>query len=123
MPGLDVSDVLLDPDFMSRGLICTRIAVKTGSNGRAEKEITQHVFNAVVTTNDGDKLDRKPDGTVIKGAINVHTRFVLSEGDADYQADEIEWQGRKYIVSQVLSNIHYGRGFIKAICELKPLSG
>lgn len=121
MPNLDVSDVLLDPDFMSRGLICTRIAVVSGDNGRSKKTETVHKFNAVVTTNSGDKMDRKPDGAIITGAINLHTRFILSEGDANSQADEIEWQGRKYIVSQVLSNTHYGRGFVKAICELKPL--
>lgn len=123
MPNLDVSDVLLDPDFMSRGLICTRIAVVGGDNGRPQKTETAHTFNAVVTTNDGDKMDRRADGTVIKGSINIHTRFILSEGGANSQADEIEWQGRKYIVSQVLSNTHFGRGFVKAICILKPITG
>lgn len=123
MPNLDVSDVLLDPDFISKGLLCKRTEVVIGDNGRPQSTVTMHTFNAVVTTNDGDKLDRKPDGTMIKGAINIHTRFVLSEGDADHQADEITWQGREYIISQVLSNTHYGRGFIKAIGILKPITG
>ncbi|MEX5443431.1 hypothetical protein WCE14_08690 [Acinetobacter schindleri] len=123
MATLDVSRALLDPKFMSRGIVCTRTAVEDGDNGRPQTTVTTHKFNGVVTTNDGDKLDRRSDGTVIKGAINIHTCFVLSEGDADHQADEIEWQGRKYIVSQVLSNTHYGRGFVKAICILKPISG
>lgn len=123
MANLDVSDVLLDPDFMSRGLICTRIEVKVGDNGRPQKTEVEHKFNAVVTTNDGDKMDRRADGTLIKGSINLHTRFVLSEGDANSQADEVLWRGRKYIVSQVLDNKHYGRGFVKAICELKPITG
>lgn len=123
MPGLDVSDVLLDPDFMSKGIDCKRTAVLLGDNGRSQTTITNSKFNGVVTSNDGFKLDRKPDGTVIKGAINIHTRFVLTEGDADHQADEITWQGREYIVSQTLPNTQYGRGFIKAICILKPISG
>ena len=123
MPNLDVSDVLLDPDFMSKGVVCTRTAVIIGGNGRSQTTVTTHTFNAVVTSNDGFKLDRKPDGTVIKGAINIHTRFVLNEGDEGHQADEIKWQGRDYIVSQTLPNLQYGRGFIKAICTLKPISG
>lgn len=123
MPGLDVSDVLLDPDFMSKGIDCKRTAVVLGDNGRSQTTTTNSKFNGVVTSNDGFKLDRKPDGTVIKGAINIHTRFVLTEGDADHQADEITWQGREYIVSQTLPNTQYGRGFIKAICILKPISG
>ena len=121
MANLDVSDVLLDPDFMSRGLICTPIAVIVGDNGRPQKTDSKHKFNAVVTTNSGMNMDRREDGTLIKGAINIHSRFVLSAGDSESQADEVLWQGREYIVSQVLSNTHYGRGFIKAICELKPL--
>lgn len=123
MPSLDVSDVLLDPDFISKGLSCTRTAVVIGGNGRPQSTITNHTFNAAVTTNDGDKLDRKSDGTVIKGAINIHTRFALSEGNASHQADEITWQGREYIITQVFSNLHYGRGFIKAIGILKPITG
>lgn len=123
MPSLDVSDVLLDPDFMSKGIDCKRTAVTVGDNGRSQTTITNSKFNGVVTSNDGFKLDRKPDGTVIKGAINIHTRFVLTEGDAGHQADEITWQGREYIVSQTLPNTQYGRGFIKAICILKPISG
>ena len=123
MAGLDVSDVLLDPDFMSRGLTCTRTAVVVGNNGRSQKTVTSHTFSGVVTTNNGFKMDRRDDGTLIKGAINIHTQFVLSAGDAKSQADEIQWRGKTYIVSQVLENLHYGKGFIKAICELKPLSG
>lgn len=123
MPGLDVSDVLLDPDFISKGIDCKRTAVIVGNNGRPQTTVTNHKFNGVVTSNDGFKLDRRPDGTVIKGAINIHTRFVLTEGDASHQADEITWLGREYIVSQTLPNLQYGRGFIKAICILKPISG
>lgn len=51
--------------------------------------------------------------TIIKGAINIHTRFVLTEGDASHQADEITWQGRDYIVLQTKPNLQYGRGFTK----------
>lgn len=123
MATLDVSRVLLDPKLVSRGIVCHRTEVDVGSNGRSQKTETTHTFSGVVTTNDGSKMDRRPDGTLIKGAINIHTRFVLSSGDADHQADEITWKGRRYIVSQVLDNTQYGRGFVKAICELKPLSG
>ena len=43
MANLDVSDVLLDPDFMSRGLTCTRTAVVVGDNGRSQKTVTSHI--------------------------------------------------------------------------------
>ncbi|MEA1228769.1 hypothetical protein ODQ17_05280 [Acinetobacter sp. IRS14] len=121
MANLDVSDVLLDPDFMDTGIICKRTEVIVGNNGRPQETITNTPFSGVVTTNSGIKMDRRADGTLIKGAINIHTQFALIQGDANTKADEITWKGKTYIVSQVLDNLHYGQGFIKAICELKPL--
>lgn len=121
MARLDVSDVLLDPDFMDTGIVCNRTAVVVGNNGRSQETKTSTTFAGVVTTNNGLNMDRRPDGTLIKGAINIHTRFALIPGDANNKADEIVWRGKTYIVSQVLDNLHYGQGFVKAICELKPL--
>lgn len=121
MPNLDVSDVLLDPDFWTNDLVCNRQSVVVGDNGRSQESKTSTTFAGVVTTNNGLNMDRRPDGTLIKGAINIHTKFALSSGDSESKADEIVWRGKTYIVSQVLDNLHYGQGFVKAICELKPL--
>lgn len=121
MPTLDVSDVLIDPDFMTKDLSCKRISVVTGGNGRPIKTEQLFRFSGVVTTNSGQNMDRREDGTLIKGAINIHTKTPLTAGNADQQADEITWKGKVYYVVQVLDNLHYGRGFNKAICDLKPL--
>jgi hypothetical protein len=121
VPQLDVSDVLLDPDFIYTGIICKRTEVIVGNNGRPQETTISKPFNGVVTTNNGIKMDRRPDGTLIKGAINIHTQFILIPGDKKTKADEITWKGKTYIVAQVSDNSHYGQGFIKAICELKPL--
>ncbi|MBF7687077.1 hypothetical protein [Acinetobacter rathckeae] len=123
MPNLDVSDVLLDPDFMTTELLCNRTQVTVKQNGTADTSLQSIPFAGVVTTNSGLKMDRKEDGTLVKGAINIHTQFHLISGDSSTQADEVQWRGKTYIVSQVLSNAHFGQGFVKAICELKPLSG
>ena len=120
MPNLDVSDVLLDPDFWTFDLICNRQKI-TMVKGRSQATTAAETFGGVVTTNNGQNMDRKPDGTLIKGAINIHTKFALTSGNAEMKADEVTWRGKQYIVSQVLDNLHYGEGFIKAICELKPL--
>ncbi|HCW5939810.1 hypothetical protein NYY56_19025 [Acinetobacter baumannii] len=121
MAQLDVSDVLLDPDFMDTGIICKRTEVIVGNNGRSQETTTSTPFDGVVNTNNGLNMDRRADGTLIKGAINIHTQFALTSGDKNTKADEITWKGKTYIVAQVLDNLHYGQGFIKAICELKPL--
>lgn len=121
MARLDVSDVLLDPDFMDTGIVCNRTTVIVGNNGRSQETVTSTTFAGVVTTNSGLNMDRQPDGTLIKGAINIHTKFALTSGGTEGKADEIVWKGKTYIVSQVMNNSHYGQGFVKAICELKPL--
>ncbi|MBK0062154.1 MULTISPECIES: hypothetical protein [unclassified Acinetobacter] len=121
MPNLDVSDVLLDPDFMTKDLKCKRVSVVVGGNGRPNKTEQEFQFSGVVTTNSGQNMDRREDGTLIKGAINIHTKTQLTAGDNDHQADEITWKGKIYYVVQVLDNLHYGHGFNKAICDLKPL--
>ena len=121
MADLDVSDVLLDPDFMTMDLMCKRVAVSVGNKGRSNKSEQSFQFSGVVTTNNGQNMDRREDGTLIKGAINIHTRTKLTAGDANNQADEITWKGKTYYVVQVFDNLHYGRGFNKAICDLKPL--
>lgn len=121
MPNLDVSDVLLDPDFMTADLVCSRQQVKAGNNGRPQAVDSSMTFAGVVTTNNGLNMDRRPDGALIKGAINIHTQFALTAGDANTNADEVVWKGKIYTVTQVLDNLHYGQGFIKAICELKQL--
>ena len=121
MPNLDVSGVLLDPDFMTNDLSCKRVIVIVGGNGRPITTEESFQFSGVVTTNSGQNMDRREDGTLIKGAINIHTKILLKAGDANHQADEITWKGKTYYVIQVLDNLHYGRGFNKAICDLKPL--
>ncbi len=57
MPQLDVSDVLLDPDFMYTGIICKRTEVIVGNNGRPQETATSTTFNGVVTTNNGIKMN------------------------------------------------------------------
>lgn len=123
MPLLDVTDVLLDPDFMSTGLVCKRSTQTVGNDGIATLTTTTTPFAAVITNADGDMLQRLSDGERIKGSITVHTPFRLNDGSAGVTADVITWQGRDYTVASVADYSHFGRGFIAAECDLIPLSG
>lgn len=120
---LDVTDVLLDPDFMDAGLLCNRMTQTVDDNGRAANAVTQTRFAAVVTSDKGDILHRNADGSRIIGSITLHTPFRLMDGAAGQDADEIVWQGRTYTVVSVNDYSHFGRGFVCATCDLKPLSG
>lgn len=120
---LDVSDVLLDPDFMETGLVCERNAQTVDSYGMATNTTTSLTFSGVVTSNDGDILERFTSGERIKGSILIHTRFELQDGTTGYTADIVRWKGKRYTVSKVNSYKHFGRGFIAAECDLIPLAG
>ncbi|WP_186257797.1 hypothetical protein [Burkholderia gladioli] len=125
MAFLDVTDVLLDPDFMNLGLICNRMTQTTDERGRATNTPVAIQFAAVVTSDSGDILHRNADGSRIVGSITLHTPFRLRDGGPDQtaDADEIVWQGATYTVVNVNDYSHFGRGFVCATCDLKPLTG
>ncbi|WP_186124219.1 hypothetical protein [Burkholderia gladioli] len=122
---LDVTDVLLDPDFMDTGLICNRMTQTVDQGGRATNTITPIPFAAVVTSDSGDILHRNADGSRIIGSITLHTPFRLRDGGPDQtaDADEIVWSDAPYTVVNVNDYSHYGHGFVCAKCDLKPLTG
>lgn len=113
---LDVTDVLLDPDFAD-SLVCERITTTVGDDGIASEDKTEKRFAGVVTNESGDKLRRLAQGERVEGNIIVHARFRLQEGDI------VRWLGRRFTVTNVLDWSHFGRGFVAARCDLIPLSG
>lgn len=123
MPQLDVSDVLLDPDFVDRSLVCVRQAQTVGDNGIAVDTQTSMPFSGVVTNDTGNILIRQAQGEHITGSITVHTRFRLTDGSNSYSADQVVWNGATYTVSNVADWSTYGCGFVAATCDLIPLSG
>ncbi len=123
MPFLDVSDVLLDPDFVYRQLTCTRQAQTVGGDGLAINQPTISRFSGVVTSAGGKSLDRSAEGAQMHGSITIHTRFRLDDGRAGGDADLVTWKGRQYTVVNVNDYSDWGRGFVDAHCELIPLSG
>ncbi|HGL5074092.1 TPA: hypothetical protein ACKFHZ_001938 [Burkholderia multivorans] len=123
MAFLDVSDVLPDPDFMDTGLLCNRMTQTVDDHGRAQNSVASTPFSAVVTSDKGDILHRNADGSRIIGSITLHTMFRLLDGSVGQDADEVVWAGRTYTVVNVNDYSHFGRGFVCATCDLKPLSG
>lgn len=120
---LDVTDVLLDPDFMDTSLVCNRMTQTIDTHGRAQNVAASTPFYGVVTSDKGDILHRNADGSRIIGSITIHSPFRLIDGAVGIDADEIVWQGNIYTVVNVNDYSHFGQGFVCATCDLKPLSG
>jgi galactose-6-phosphate isomerase len=123
MPLLNVSSVLDDPAFRDDTLICTRNAQAMAETGLAVNTPTTIPFSGVVTSGGGDKLIRMADGSRISGSITIYTRFPLSAGSPDFDADIVTWQGRQYTVTPVNDWLSYGDGFVSVDCDLIPFSG
>jgi galactose-6-phosphate isomerase len=122
MPWLDVSSVLLDPDFID-SLVCARNTQTVDDNGIATDTPTCTPFYGVVTNNTGDLLMRLAEGSRITGSITVHSQFNLIAGADGIDADIVTWNGRKYTVTNVGDWSRFGIGFTASNCELIPLSG
>ncbi|MFG1302717.1 hypothetical protein V5F34_01065 [Xanthobacter autotrophicus] len=121
MPLLDVSDVLLDPDFADT-ITVYRQAVTVGNDGRVVS--TQTTFNtgAVITPDKFSTLQRMAEGSVVSETITVTTQFRLAPSIDGYDADEILWNGKRYVVIAVGDCTRYGAGFIEASASLKGMS-
>ena len=120
---IDVSEVLLDPDFMD-SFTCFRNTLATSSGGVGSITTQTIPCYGVVTSDSGDVLERIATGERVKGSITIHTTFVLRDGSGPTQtADEILFRDQRYVVSTVNSYSHFGRGFVAASCDLKPLQG
>lgn len=123
MPLLDVSDVLLDPDFMDLTLSVTRNAQTVGNDGNSIITSTTTGFYGVVTSLSGSVLHRVAEGEHISDTVTIHTQFKLIDGQSGYDADIVNWQGLQWTVTNVNDYSTYGVGFVSATCTLKQLSG
>lgn len=123
MPFLDVTDVILDPDFLDTTLTVARNAQTVGNDGIAVDTPTTTPFFGVVTSANGSVLQRVAEGSHIEDTITIHTPFRLIDGQAGYDADIVTWSGLQWTVTNVNDYSTYGHGFVAATCTLKPLSG
>lgn len=127
MPSIDVDDVIFDDDFLEDVALYSYV-VAVGADGRTSRVETTSTIAANVQQGDGDILDRLGDAAKIRGSISIVTSASLSAGerideDTTRDADEIVWNGRRYVVSIVSDYSNYGSGFCEAVCTLKPLFG
>jgi hypothetical protein len=123
MPLLDVSDVLLSPEFMDLTLSVTRNAQTVGDDGNTVITSASTPFYGVVTSLSGSVLHRVAEGEHISDTITIHTQFKLIDGQSGYDADIVNWQGLQWTVTNVNDYSTWGVGFVSATCTLKQLSG
>ncbi|EPR9225474.1 head-tail adaptor [Citrobacter amalonaticus] len=129
MPFLDVSEVLLDPDFMDTSLVCHR-QIQTADEDNFATNTPQDIpFSGVVTVDRSLEAKRMAAGQNISGAILIVTQFRLTQGQPEtdtsprLDADIVTYSGRDYRVIFVDPYTRYGAGFVQAHCELVDFDG
>lgn len=129
MPLLDVSDVLMDPDFLDTSLICHR-QIQTVDADNFPTNTPQDIpFSGVVTVDRSLEAKRMAAGQNINGAILIVTQFRLTQGQPEtnsaprLDADIVTYSGRDYRVTFVDPYTRYGSGFVQAHCELLDFDG
>lgn len=129
MPLLDVSEILLDPDFADFSLICHR-QVQTVDEDNFPTNTPQDIpFSGVVTVDRSLEARRMAAGQNIMGAILIVTQFRLTQGQPSsgttprLDADVVTYDGRRYRVTFVDPYTSYGAGFVQAHCELMDFDG
>lgn len=123
MANIDVSDVLLDPDFVSSVTLIRRSA---NVDGHGENVLTETVLpNQLMSVQGakGEVLERMPEGARLTDIITVFYRGELTtEADNGY-GDVIVWNGKRYQVKEVPQNfMNFGAGFTVADCLLEKPS-
>lgn len=123
MPTLDVTDVLLSPEFLDTTLTVKRNEQTVDDDGFAVNETTVTPFGGVVTVDRSLEARRMQVGQVITGAILIITVFRLTSGNTGIDADVVTYRGREYRVTFVDPYTAYGAGFVQTHCELLPFDG
>lgn len=123
MANIDVSELLLDPDFVSPVTLIRRSA---NVNGHGENELTETVIPNVLMSVQGAKeesLARMPEGARLTDIITVFYRGQLTTEAENGYGDVIVWGGKRYQVKVVPQNfMNFGHGHTVADCLLEPVS-
>lgn len=128
MAGLDVSDVINDPDFQSSFTVTSTTRV-VGLNGRPilPYTVTGPTAALGVVIPGKSSLRRLDDGSRIEAFIDIWTQYPLTGGTkasdtTSRAADIITWRGRSYTVAMVEDYSDFGAGFLHVSADLLPLN-
>lgn len=113
---IDVSELLLDPDFTDQATLIKRY-LDVNANGEAVIAEMETPITAVIQGVNNQDLVKLPEGARLSDAITVYYQGELQAELENGYSDIIVWRGRRYEVGPVTENfMNHGAGFTKAIC-------
>lgn len=123
MPDIDVaSEVVLDGTIAGDSFTVIRRRSWTDSDGFEQSDDVRipRVLGSVYPTGN-NSLGREDSFQAPTKTVTVVTKFLLRQSAKDidgvnWQPDLIEWQGDRFIVTDVNDFSRYGPGFVEAVC-------
>lgn len=116
MPDLDVSDIILDPDFADTFSV-TRRTQAVSQTGRAEITTTTFDVIGVVTIGSLQDFQQTTDYVNSQKTIVVHCQQRLLDPVNGFSPDVVSYAGDQYVVKKSFNWSRYGSGFYAAECE------
>ena len=114
MATLDVSDVLLCPEFTDNFVI-ERSVESVSANGRLTPSTTSIPSFGVVCMANTSDLARHPELQMIERVLSIVTKTRLQSAVSRAQPDIIIWRGDNYVVKAVDPYPQYGQGFYQVL--------
>lgn len=121
MAQLDVSDVLLDPDFIDKISLVHR---STTVNSRGENILSETCFNTVgsVQPVTGKEFMRVPDDLRTSDVRSFYIKAeIISDGSCQYP-DLILFQGQRFQILNVMPWLNWGQGWNQGLCVRQAAS-
>lgn len=116
MPLISVAELLSDPDFADEFTLIRRYT-STGTDGRAVHVEGRLDLMGVVQPAGPSAVTLLPEGARVSTAIVIFTAHKLLAAREDGAADEVLWNGGRYVVRSVADWGRWGAGHYEATCE------
>lgn len=115
MPTLDVSDVLISPEFADVVTVYRR-AENVNIYGEAVPSM-QPIPNvwAVITSRDPNDLEREDASETQRRSYSIITRFQLQGPTPGKLPDYVKFQGSYHVITNVEPYNRYGGGLVEAV--------
>lgn len=122
MAQIDVSDLLLDPDFVDKVYLIHRKPI-VGSNGLNKLiEESEETVGSVQPAS-GKTLQRLPDSLRIQNVSSFWIKAgIVADSNCDYP-DVIKFNNKRYIVQQVSDWMNFGQGWVCGVCVAEKVTG
>lgn len=123
MANIDVSDILLDPDFTNEMSLIRRSASISSKGRNTLVEAEPLTITACMQNVDTETLEKYPDLALLSDKISVWYKGTLTAESVNGYSDIIVFGSTRYYVKYVDEDYtNFGQGWTKAVCVMEKVN-